>query len=427
MSALDKFKKKLTKKQFNVFYEWLNNKPKTTLLSGGKRSGKTFLLTLMFLIAAKRFKKEEGDIVIAGGSLSSIRRNILKPLETWLGIQIRLGALNQFTLYGQTVYCIGIGNIGSLDKARGFTAKLVLINEVSVLSEEVVKELQDRCSVEGGQVLMDTNPTNKYSYVYLEIIKKGNVISEEGRMLQLICHFCMLDNTTLNKDYIASQLMRYPEGTTDYKRHILGLYASAEGLIYSMFDESRHIIKEMPKGIGISKYIVGQDFGYGIGHAGSMLVIAKLTDGRLIVVDGEIEENKLIDYWQDLLKKYNTNYHIVSVYADHARPDLMEEMRKTRIPIINADKSVDLGINFIKTLLTDGKLLFLEGGCPKKLFKEFGAYVWDSKTDKPIKESDNGLDGLRYCCYTENKLVEEPKTLYSAYKKRGPIQGKKFR
>lgn len=427
METKDKIRNTLTKKQFEVFKKWMNENPKTTLLSGGVRAGKTFLLGLLFLLSIRKLKDKEGLIVIAGFSKETIRNNVIDVLEKWTGKKINLyNTSDGFMLFGEEIRCIGVGNAGSEGRVRGFTAKIVLINEVSKLHAETIKDLRQRCSVDGGIVLMDTNPTNRYSYVYKKIISLGNKYNEDGQMLQLVEHFTMLDNAdNLDKMYLESTLLNYPKGSIEYKRDVLGQYADAEGLIYYMFNEEKYVINEMPRGVGVVRYICGQDFGFGSSHAGSLLVIAKLTDGRFVIVDGKIEEGQLIDYWQDLLTKYNKSYGVSAVYADHARPDLIQEMRKTNISIMNADKSVDLGINFVKSLLLENKLLFLKGSCPEKLFEEFGAYAWDSKTDKPIKNYDNGMDGMRYGLYTENKLVDVPKTMYSGY--RGPLIGKQFR
>lgn len=403
---------KFTEKQEKTLKKWIQGKPKVTLLSGGKRAGKTFLLLIMFLMSLEKLKNKNGRIAICGGSLSTIRRNIIEELEKLTGLNIKLGKSNEFKLFGQTIYCIGVGDNGAMKIARGFTGKLILINEVSEMADNVVKELQDRCSVEGGQILMDTNPTNRHSYIYKEIISKGKwLVDDDGKVLQMVEHFTMLDNTTLDKVFVNSQLMRYPKGTTDYLRHILGKYADAEGLVYPMFNDDKHIIDEMPRGIGVAKYFMGQDTG--ITHMGSLLVIAKLTDGRFIVVDGEIEGDRDTDFWVELLQKYNNQYHPTVTYIDPANAIVCNDYRKkTGMYIVNAMKKNHTvsGINYIKDLLKEGRLLFLKGSCPERLFEEFGAYVWDSKLDKPKDGNDDGLDGLRYGLYTEYKIIEEPNT-----------------
>ena len=424
MSVLDKFKKSLTEKQFNILEKYIKYKPKTTLLSGGKRSGKSYLLVLLFLIALHKLHKQNGEVIIAGGSLSAIRRNILSLLESYTGKAIKLGRLNEFTLFNTKIYCVSIGDIGALEVIRGFTAKLILINEVSVLNDECVKELQDRCSVENGQVLMDTNPTSQYSYVYKDIIEKGTIFNEEQtKMLQLVEHFCMLDNTFLSKEYIDSQLMRYHEGTTDYLRHVLGKYANNEGLIYYMYDKSKHNVDALLRTDAVACYLCGIDFGFE--HFGSLTVVAKTTNNKFYVVDAVVEKEKNIKFWNDTYIELNNKYHFRETYADSARPDLIAELRASSNCSINlADKSVLLGIDYVQQLLSEERLFFLND-LDEKVFKELDSYSWDTKKqDKVMKINDDFLDSLRYVLYSHHSTVEKAQTMYSSYK--GPIKSKQY-
>lgn len=380
------------------------------------RSGKSYILALFFLIMVKRKANQNLQFSILGATISTIQRNIISLLEMWTGEKIKIGKYNDFSLYGNRVYCFGAGNIGALESIRGNTVAGLCVNECSMLEPECVKEAIDRCSVEGAQIVMDTNPTDLYSYTYTDIISKGDMKDEDGRLIQMCVHFTMLDNTTLPKEYITQQLMRYPKGSIDYERHILGKYANREGLIYYMFNEEKHIIKEFPINVGVIKYILGMDFGYGDKHAGSLVVLAKMRDGSYITVDATVEENKLIDFWRDRALEYRNRYGANIIYADHARPDLIQEMRKTGIPVVNADKSVMLGIDYVSKLLNENKLLFMNT-LPKVCFEEFAKYSWETgQKESPKKEYDNFLDSLRYGLYTENKINEEPKNLYQNIK-----------
>lgn len=422
--ALDKFKKQLTSKQFDTLVRWIDKKPRITLLSGGKRSGKSYLLALMFLIMVKRFKGQNQQFSILGATISTVNRNIIPLLEMWIGKKIKIGKYNDFELYGNRVTIFGAGDIGSLESIRGNTVAGVLINECSMLEEENIKEAMDRCSVEGAQIIIDTNPTSFYEYTYTDIISKGDLFDEDGRMVQMCVHFTMLDNTTLPKEYINQQLMRYAVGTVDYERHILGKYANKEGLIYYMFNETRHIIKAMPTDCGVSHYFMAQDFGFGANHSGSLSVIAKLRDGRFIVVAATVEENQGIDFWRERAREYRDKFGAGRIYADYARPDLMAEMRKDRFEVLNADKSVLLGIDRVSSYLSEDKLFFLDT-LPKICFEEFARYSWATGgKEAPKKEFDNFLDGIRYGLMSEHKIAEV-KTTYSNFK--GGMNYSKFR
>lgn len=411
---MERLQKQLTVKQFETLNNWIDDKPRITMLSGGKRSGKSYLLGLMFIIMLKRFENQNQQFSILGATISTVSRNIIPILEMWTGKKIKIGKYNDFELYGNRVTIFGAGDIGALESIRGNTVAGVLVNECSMLEEENIKEAIDRCSVEGAQVVIDTNPTSFYEFTYTDIIAKGNIYSPSGRLIQLCVHFTMLDNTTLPQEYIDQQLARYAVGTVDYERHILGKYANKEGLIYYMFNEKQHVIDRIPIGVAVSKFFMAQDFGYGEGHAGSIALIAKLQTGAFIVVEATVEEGKSIEYWKEKAIDYHNRYRANTIYADHARPDLIAEMRKTGLTVINADKNVNIGINYVGDLLSNNSL-FLMNSLPKICFEEFARYSWDTKgKDAPKKEFDNFLDSLRYGVYTENK-INPNEGLYSGF------------
>lgn len=381
------------------------------------RAGKTFALVLMFILMVKRKQNKNLQFGILGGSIGTIQRNVLSVMEEWLGTTIKIGKFNDFELFGNRVICFGANDKSCVKAIRGCTLAGCFINEISVIDWNGVKEIQDRCSIEGAQIIGDTNPCSLYENTYTEIFSKGDIYDKDtNKCLQRCWHFTLLDNDKLPPEYIKSQLQRYPEGTVDYERYILGKYGNKEGLVYYMFNESKHLLDKFPLDNGVVKYIMGMDFGYGAGHSGSLVVIAKMRDGKFIVVDATVEEGKLIDFWKSKALEYRNKYGCSVIYADYARPDLIQEMRRTGLNIVNADKSVLLGIDSISSLLNDEKLFFMSN-LPKLCFEELAKYSWETgRKEEPKKEWDNFLDGLRYGIYTEIKTNNDVKGLYSNFK-----------
>ena len=62
--------------------------PKIMICSGAKRSGKTYVLTFVFLMHISKFKGKGFSFILGGTTQSSIRRNILNDLESILGKSI---------------------------------------------------------------------------------------------------------------------------------------------------------------------------------------------------------------------------------------------------------------------------------------------------------------------------------------------------
>jgi hypothetical protein len=112
---------KFSEKQKRAFQQC--NK-RINILEGAVRSGKTFIGFYIWLKYI--FTAPEGDLLMAGKTLSTLERNVLKAKG---GIFDLLGEgnyrylKNQGILYtaGRTIYCIGANDEKSENKIRGMT------------------------------------------------------------------------------------------------------------------------------------------------------------------------------------------------------------------------------------------------------------------------------------------------------------------
>lgn len=415
--ALDGLKNKLTPKQYDVLIRWLEERPACIVLSGGMRSGKTFLLALMFLIEARRHRG--ANMIIMGATISSVKRNVISLLEMWLGRPLNLGKSNQFELFGNTVYVFGGDASDSYKAVRGFTSSLSLINEMTTLHQSAVNEVFNRTSVEGALVMCDTNPAHPTHYVKTEYIDKSGERNENGRLLLLAEHFTMLHNITLGRDYLDRQLLLFPEGTTEYERNILGHWiVREEGVIYNMFDEKRHLVDYIPADEPIDRYIGALDWGYK--HTGVALVVAKTRTGKYYIVEEVAKTEQTFSFWEEEVAKLTAKYNIQVWYADSARPEYVSQMNRVA-NVVNARKNVNEGIDTVNQLLAEDKLFFIKSAFIKGL-DEIYKYVWKTDStgkESPKKENDDVMDALRYAIYNEHKNTET-RTMYGNFS--GPIK-----
>ena len=190
-----------------------------------------------------------------------------------------------------------------------------------------------------------------------------------------------------------------------FKRYIQGLWCIAEGVIYDMFDKSRHVIDELVEG---SKYYVSCD--YGTQNATVFLLWTKNENNnkwtcvREYYYSGREESKQKTDseYADDLtiwLKEIKPERIIV----DPSAASFIAELKKRGYRIKKANNDVLDGIRFVATQLTGGSIE-INDKC-ENLIREFAEYVWDEKAadrgeDKPVKEFDHAMDALRYFCYT---------------------------
>ena len=108
-----------SKKQLEVLQCYAQENPKILICSGAKRSGKTFILTYIFLAQIAKFKNQGLSFIIGGSTQASIRRNILDDVEKILGKELKLDKTNAVNIFGNKVYCFDGANADSWKKVRG--------------------------------------------------------------------------------------------------------------------------------------------------------------------------------------------------------------------------------------------------------------------------------------------------------------------
>ena len=372
--------------------------PKILVCSGAKRSGKTYVLTFVFLMHISKFKNKGYSFIIGGTTQASIRRNILNDLEAILGKSINLSKDNHFRLFGNKVYCFDGANADSYKKARGFTAYGAFLNEATTLHDSFVKEVISRCSGEGARIYMDTNPENPTHSVKVDYVDKDGQVLSNGQLNIKAFNFTLYDNTFLNKEYVESIEASTPSGMF-FDRDILGIWVASEGVVYQDFNKDIHYIKEA--NIGFKKIFCGVDFGWE--HYGSIVVVGLGLDDRYYLIKEYAYKHKDIEYWINIAKEIIKEYGNVNFYCDYARPDYVHKLQVNGIRAINAKKDVLEGISTVATLFKTNKLLILEDNV--NIFKtEIYNYVWAKGKDEPIKSSDDVLDSLRYAIYSDMKL-----------------------
>ena len=372
--------------------------PKIMICSGAKRSGKTYVLTFVFLMHISKFKDKGYSFIIGGTTQSSIRRNILNDLETILGKTITLSKDNHFKLFGNKVYCFDGANADSYKKMRGFTAYGAFLNEATTLHDTFVKEAISRCSGEGARIYMDTNPENPTHTVKVDYVDKSGQLLSNGQLNIKAFNFTLYDNTFLNKEYVESIEASTPTGMF-YDRDILGIWVASEGVVYKDFNRDIHYIKDL-NNVDIVKYFCGVDFGWE--HFGSIVVVGKDVNKNYYLIKEYAYQHKDIEEWIDIAKDIKKQYGNINFYCDHARPDYIDKLKRNNIRAINANKDVLEGISMIATLFKTNKLFILEDNVD--IFKkEIYNYVWKNGKDEPVKTSDDVLDSLRYAIYSDSK------------------------
>jgi PBSX family phage terminase large subunit len=211
-----------------------------------------------------------------------------------------------------------------------------------------------------------------------------------------------IDDNPFNDPVFVQKLKKEYAGTVYYDRYILGEWVNAEGIVYSMFDEDRHVTTEEFDFSPV--YYVSCD--YGTQNATVFLLWHKIADGRWLCEReyyysgrDSIRQKTDEQYCDDLIK-FLDGVHINGMIVDPSAASFIAALRRRGIVVLHASNAVLDGIRFTATLLNKGRILFRP--CCKNTIQEFNLYSWkpDTADDEVIKENDHAMDALRYFCYT---------------------------
>lgn len=382
------------------------------ICDGSVRSGKTVCMSMGFICwAMSRFKNS--DFALCGKTITSLRRNIAVPLMQTLKtlgfecqekisrnyIDISLGNLqNRFYLFGGR-------DESSAALIQGMTLSGVLLDEVALMPRSFVEQALARCSITGSKMWFNCNPDHPYHWFYREWI------CHKDKKNALYLHFTMNDNPGLSDD-VRKRYERLYAGVF-YERFVLGKWAVSDGLIYPMFSETRHVVKECPE---CDRYIISCDYG----------TVNPCSCGLWGHCDGVWY--RINEYYYDARKAghsrtdeehYNEfvnlagNKNIETLVIDPSAASMIACIeRHGKFRVVRANNSVLSGIQNVSDALQNDRIKF-HFSC-NDILREFGLYCWDTSSagDAPRKEYDHAMDDMRY--FVTTILCQENKESFFA-------------
>lgn len=384
---------------------------KAIICDGSVRSGKTVSMILGFVHWAMRFFDGK-NFGICGKTVSSTERNIITPLLSmvdltdYYDIAYRRGDSLLTVRSGNKVnrfYVFGGKDESSYTLIQGITLSGVLFDEVALMPQSFVDQAIARTLSEPeARYWFNCNPESSEHWFYKEWICN----TRQKQALHL--HFTMQDNPILSPKQIADAERLYTG--VFYNRYIKGLWCVAEGLIYPMFDRSKHVVPDYMPPAGTGTFWVSCDYGtrnptsIGLWH---LTPNGNATRLREYYYDGR-KQNPRTDeeHYAALEQLVGTLYPFVrAVIIDPSAASFMECVRRHgKFRVYKANNSVLDGIRDVGTLLALDRL-HICAGC-KDIIREFGQYRWDEKSkgqDQVIKEYDHAMDDMRYFVRTAMK------------------------
>ena len=364
--------------QTNKVYDLLTQSTKRIkIMQGGTRSGKTYNIIIYLII--KLLNERNKTLAIVRESLPSIRGSVLRDF---------LDVLHKLNLYDdslhnktENIYYLA-GNIVefvSIDqpqKIRGRKRDYLFINEANELPYEAWLQLAFRTS---GEIILDYNPSDENHWIYEKVIPRDDAD---------FWVTTYLDNPFLPTSLIE-EIERLKEADENYWRvYGLGERGVNSETIYSHWK----YCDSMPQ---VDDWCYGLDFGFN--HPNALVKIG-------------FQDNNV--YWEEIIYEVKqTSDDLIAameilgvvrskeMFCDHARPEVIEDLRRAGFNAKEADKSVKSGIDYVKS-----RPLFITRGSVN-LLKEIKSYKWKvdkagNTLDEPVKFKDDAMDAARYGTYT---------------------------
>lgn len=393
--------------------EYLNNcNHRWNIKIGATGSGKSWIDYAYVIPKRLMSLKGQGAALILGNTQGTANRNILEPMRSIWGDKLvgTIGNDNAATLFGQRVYILGADNKKHVARIQGMTIEYAYGDEMTTWAEPVFQMLKSRLRCEHSFFDGTANPDTPLHYIKTFIDSDVDIFCQTSTIF---------DNPFLPKEFVDNLCKEYA-GTVYYDRFILGKWALAEGMIYSMYQDA---IAEPPDGEP-SDYCLSID--YGTMNAFSAGLWGKYGDvwyrireyyysGRDTGVQKTDEEyavelDKLIDDIMQKRERESGSYlkKMETIIDPSAASFIALLQKKTWYKVISADNAVLDGIRETASVMQTEKIK-ISPDC-KNLIKELQGYVWDEKSkeeDKPVKINDHACDDMRYFVKTKKLAVHK--------------------
>jgi len=389
------------------------------LWDGAVRSGKTVASLFRFIWDIAN-APNQGEIVVIAKTGQTADRNIFGPLrdEKLFGpliarqVKFTPGA-HTASICGRKIHVVGAHDARSEERIRGVTLYLAYVDELTLVSEEFFNMLTTRLTVPGAKILATTNPDNPRHWL------RTGYMNHPARVDLKSWHFTIDDNPSLTEKVVQRLKSSYPPGLF-YRRFILGEWVAAEGAIYDMWDESRHVFDIYPASIA-GPWLCGVD--YGTANPFSAILAGLGTDGCLYVTtewrwDSKAQQRQMTDAEYSLaVQEWLRNARIPRtrlngvdphfICVDPSAASFKQQLFNDGLRPVDGDNSVLDGIRTVASLLGSGKLK-VHRSCTG-LISEIPGYVWDEKKallgeDAPLKVDDHSCDAVRYCLHTTQSI-----------------------
>ena len=385
---------------------------------GATRSGKTFLDYYLIPKRIRERTNKPGISVIMGVTQTTVKRNILEPMEMIWGKSFIGNTAPDGTclMFGERVHIMGAEKVSAVSKIRGTSIKYCYGDEVADWNKDVFELLKSRLDKEYSLFDGALNPQGPNHWLK-DFLDSGTDIYKQ--------HYTIFDNPFLPSEFVSNLCEEYA-GSVYYDRYILGEWALAEGLVYPNYNEA---FGTMPTDKQVEEICLSIDYGtqnafacifwakvdgvwYGIEeyyHSGRTEGIQKTDDEYGNDIDSFVVS--VMDKYSDSMKRVADSEGLlnrpIGVIIDPSAASFITLLRrKPHYKVYPADNAVVDGIRETASAMHRG--LIKISPRMKNWQKEISGYVWNDNAieDVPVKEDDHLMDAMRYFVKTK-KIVKK--------------------
>lgn len=290
---------------------------------------------------------------------------------------------------GTTEPCrIYVRSMDEPDSIEGMDCLAAWMDEAGKMKSQAWINVQGRLSVQKGRCIITSTPYAS-NWFFRDFYKKKDDVD-----------FCIItwastDNPVFPKDEFERMKKALPKAI--FERRYLGKFTRLEGLVYPEFDEDTHVVDPFVIPKGWLKF-GGLDFGRRDPNA--VECIAKDPDSNTFYVFSEFYRNEtLLRVISEFLETSELSYVLADAHDSQLIAELNQYYGNKNIK--EADKTIDVGIERIRSLLIEERIKFFRGKCPH-LIEEIQEYHYSESNDdkvsrdKPVSKNDHALDALRY-------------------------------
>jgi phage terminase large subunit len=345
---------------------------------GSSRSSKSYSLAQLMVYISQTIKKE---ITVVSPSLPHLKRgamkDILDVMKSWnLYDEKNHNKTDNIIRVPHTHSYIEFFGADETNKLRGPGRDILWCNEMNIISHQSYIQMAMRTR---DCIFGDWNPADEYSYVYQ--------LADDPKNKKI--HSTYLNNLEfLTRPQIDEiEALQYADLNL-WKVFGLGLRGTSSETIYTHWKE----IDQFPQ---CDDICFGLDFGFN--HPTALIKVG-WVDGKCYV-DEQLYESKLTNDDLAYLIKSMGITRSTEIFAETARPEAIEEIKRAGLNIKLAEKSVIDGIKMVKSMP-----LYITRSSVN-LLKEIKSYKWkvdkDGRVlDEPVKFLDDAMDAMRYAIYT---------------------------